>query len=152
MVTKMKIQNRKMNGSLRNSVHSHLNRIECSQVSTCVIEGCAIRPKPTQTRKIAQKLYLKALTGHLFLCVARRVRRSRSAYTTVTATSSRPNSSTCGARCFQILTQPGSGLTTLGRPPSRYCAGSQYSVSNTAKVLAPVARSVLLPRKISFHG
>ena len=79
IVMKMKTQNKKMNGSLRNSVHSQRNSSACSQVSTCVIEGWAIMMKPTQTTKMPQKLYLKMLTGHLFLWLDRRVRRSRTA-------------------------------------------------------------------------
>ena len=73
----MKIQNRKMNGSDRNKDQVHWNRIEWNQVSTCVMEGCAIRPKPTQAMLMAQKLYLKPLTGHLFLWVDSRVSFSR---------------------------------------------------------------------------
>ena len=114
MVMKMKTQNRKMNGSLRNSVHSHLNSRECSQVSTWVMDGCAIMMKPTQTMKIIQNEYLKAFTGHLFLCVERRVSGSRRAYTTVTATSSSANRLISRARDFQTLSQLGSGLMILG--------------------------------------
>jgi hypothetical protein len=73
----MKIQNRKMNGSVRNSSHCHWNSSEWNQVSTCVIEGWASRPKPTKPMLITQKVYLKALTGHLFLRVERRVSASR---------------------------------------------------------------------------
>ena len=78
-VMKMKIQNRKRNGSLRNSVHSHLKRMEWNQVSTCVTDGCASSPKPTQKMLRIQNGYLKPLTGHLFLCVESRVSRSRKA-------------------------------------------------------------------------
>ena len=43
------------------------------------MEGWAIWPKPIQPMLMAQKLYLNAFTGHLFLCVERRVSVSRSA-------------------------------------------------------------------------
>ena len=75
----MKIQNRKTNGSLRNSSQVHWNSRAWNQVRTCVIDGCAIRWKPTKPMLITQALYLNALTGHLFLRVARRVSWSRSA-------------------------------------------------------------------------
>ncbi|MNV87575.1 hypothetical protein D3C71_1817110 [compost metagenome] len=76
-VTMMKIQNRKMNGSDRNSDQVHWNNKAWNHVRTCVMEGCAITPKPTNTMEMPQAVYLKALTGHLFLCVDRRVSRSR---------------------------------------------------------------------------
>ena len=78
-VAMMKIQNRKMNGSDRNSDQVHWNSSAWNQVSTCVMEGWAIWPKPIQPMLRAQKLYLNAFTGHLFLWVERRVRVSRSA-------------------------------------------------------------------------
>ena len=78
-VTMMKIQNRKMNGSDRNSDQVHWNRNAWNQVSTCVMDGCAMAPKPTNTIDRPQAVYLKALTGHLFLCEARRVNFSRPA-------------------------------------------------------------------------
>src|SRR3989344_6042794 len=101
-VTMMKIQNRKMNGSDRNSS-------AWNQVSTCVMEGCAMAPKPIQPMLRAQKLYLKALTGHLFLWVDRRVSFSRRAYTMVTAISSAANSAISTARDFHTRTQGSSG-------------------------------------------
>jgi len=73
----MKIQNRKMNGSDRNSDQVHWNSRAWNQVSTWVMDGWAITPKPTNTILMAQALYLKALTGHLFLWVDRRVSFSR---------------------------------------------------------------------------
>ena len=75
----MKIQNRKTNGSLRNSVQVQWNSSAWNQVSTCVIEGCAIRPKPTKPMLAIHALYLKAFTGHLFLRVERLVSWSRNA-------------------------------------------------------------------------
>ena len=75
----MKIQNRKISGSLRNRVHSQWNSSEWNQVSTCVMEGCAIIPKPTNPMLSTQAEYLKALIGHLFLRVERFVSWSRSA-------------------------------------------------------------------------
>ncbi len=75
----MKTQNRKMNGSLRNNSQVHWNSSAWNQVSTWVMEGCAIRPKPTKPMLTTQALYLNALTGHLFLRVERRVSLSRSA-------------------------------------------------------------------------
>ncbi|MNN07682.1 hypothetical protein D3C81_1205130 [compost metagenome] len=75
----MKIQKQKIKGSLRNNAQSQRSSSAWNHVSTCVIDGCAIAPKPTKTMLSAQAVYLNALTGHLFLCVARRVRRSRSA-------------------------------------------------------------------------
>ena len=151
-VTMMKIQNRKMNGSDRNSDQVHWNRMEWNQVSTCVMEGWAMVPKPIQKMLRAQNVYLKPLTGHLFLCVDRRVSFSRSAYTTVTATSSRANRPMGSACDFQMRTQGASGSWTSGRPPSSRAAGSQYLASNTAKLRWPVARSTRLPKKANFHG
>ena len=75
----MKIQNRKMNGSDRNSDQVHLNSSAWNQVSTWVMDGWAMAPKPTKVIDSAQAVYLKALTGHLFLCVDRRVSFSRKA-------------------------------------------------------------------------
>src|SRR3989338_5114572 len=151
-VTMMKIQNRKMNGSDRNSDQVHWNSSEWNQVSTCVMEGCAMAPKPIQPMLRAQKLYLKALTGHLFLWVDRRVSCSRRAYTTVTAISSTANSAISTARDFHTRTQGASGSLMVGRPPCSMAAGSQYGVSKLVKLRVPVARSTRLPRKLSFHG
>ncbi|MDT4862012.1 hypothetical protein FQZ97_966430 [compost metagenome] len=73
----MKTQKTKMNGSERNSDQVHWNSRAWNQVSTWVMEGCAKRPKPTKPMLSAQAEYLKALTGHLFLWVERRVSWSR---------------------------------------------------------------------------
>ena len=124
-VTMMKIQNRKMNGSDRNSDQVHWNSSAWNQVSTCVMEGWAMAPKPTKAMDSAQAVYLKALTGHLFLWVDRRVSFSRSAYTTVTATSSSANSAISTARDFHTRTQGASGSLMVGRPPCSVVAGSQ---------------------------
>lgn len=151
-VRMMKIQKQKMNGSVRNSDHVHWNSSEWNHVSTCVIDGWAIAPKPTKPMLRAQALYLKALTGHLFLWVARRVRRSRSAYTTPTATSRATNRAICGARVRQTRRHGASGASTCGRPPCSNASGSQYGASNVTKLRVPVARSTRLPRSDSFHG
>lgn len=78
-VAMMKTQNKKMNGSVKNSAQRHWNSSAWNYVSTCVIDGWAMAPKPTNTRLKAQALYLKAFTGHLFLWVDRSVSGSRSA-------------------------------------------------------------------------
>ncbi len=121
----MKIQNRKMNGSDRNSDQVHWNSSEWNQVSTCVMEGWAMAPKPIQKMARAQKVYLKPLTGHLFLWVDRRVSFSRKAYTTVTAMSTSANSAISTARVFHTRTQGASGSSIVGRPPCSMLAGSQ---------------------------
>src|SRR5574343_267549 len=78
-VAMMKIQKQKMKGSLRKSDQVHWNSKAWNQVSTWVMEGWAMAPNPTKAMLSAQAVYLKPLTGHLFLCVDRRVSRSRRA-------------------------------------------------------------------------
>ena len=68
------------------------------------------------------------------------------------AVSMMPKSTSCTHLAFHCFSQAGSGRTTFGCPPTRYWAGSQYSLSKAVKVLEPVLRSSLLPRKLSFHG
>ena len=151
-VMKMKIQKRNRNGSLRNSVHSHLKRMEWNQVSTCVTDGCASSPKPTQTTKMAQNGYLKPLTGHLFLRDDIAGERLAVGVDHGDGGEHQAKMISCHHLAFQILSQLGSGRCTSGRPPTMYWAGVQYSLSKEVKTLEPVLRSILLLRKLSFHG
>jgi hypothetical protein len=151
-VRMMKIQNRKMKGSDKNSDQVQLKSSEWNQVSTWVIEGWAMAPKPTNPMLKPQALYLNTLTGHLFLWVDKRVRRSRNAYTTVTATSNTANRAIDTARDCHTRTHGAAASSTTGRPPCNRASASQYLESKLVKLRAPVARSTRLPRNASFHG
>ena len=152
-VTMMKIQNRKMNGSDRNSDQVHWNSSEWNQVSTWVMEGCAIRPKPIQKMLTGPAVYLKAVDRPFVLVRGqprepprgrRRPRRRRPA-----AGEQRDGRQRLGLPDAH----PGrGGLLDLRAPALQQFGGQPVLARTRRRLRCPVARSTRLPRKASFHG
>jgi hypothetical protein len=150
----MKIQNRKMNGSDRKSSQVHWNSSEWNQVSTWVMDGCASRPKADEAdADKAQALYLKPLTGHLFLCVERRARLCRAGVDQGGDRQQQGDEAgdLHGAR-LPDRSQAASGFLDLGRPPSSMRAAASIRLSKLAKLrcaglaVDAVAQEDQLPR------